>query len=144
MPMLHCFVYNTFIVKFNSLFFSKYLGATLTYGFLHKNFKILCALKNCPLKFWLELHLVWLSLPIQQYLRLRPFHVSRSCLMPSNMWWTGGPGVLRFMGSQRVGHDWATELNWTELNTVLWLSSVGLLVHKENFAANMNETLPCS
>ena len=27
---------------------------------------------------------------------------------------TGRPGVLRFMGSQRVGHDWATELNWTE------------------------------
>ena len=26
-------------------------------------------------------------------------------------WWTGKPGVLRFMGSQRVGHDWATELN---------------------------------
>ena len=31
-------------------------------------------------------------------------------------WWTGRPGVLRFMGSQRVGHDWATVLNWTELN----------------------------
>ena len=27
-------------------------------------------------------------------------------------WWTGKSGVLRFMGSQRVGHDWATELNW--------------------------------
>ena len=27
-------------------------------------------------------------------------------------WWTVRPGVLRFMGSQRVGHDWATELNW--------------------------------
>ena len=27
-------------------------------------------------------------------------------------WWTGRPGVLRFMGSQRVGHDWTTELNW--------------------------------
>ena len=27
-------------------------------------------------------------------------------------WWTRRPGVLRFMGSQRVGHDWATELNW--------------------------------
>ena len=26
-------------------------------------------------------------------------------------WWTGRPGVLRFVGSQRVGHDWATELN---------------------------------
>ena len=25
-------------------------------------------------------------------------------------WWTGRPGVLRFMGSQRVGHNWATEL----------------------------------
>ena len=32
----------------------------------------------------------------------------------SGSWrWTGRPGVLRFMGSQRVGHDWATELNWS-------------------------------
>ena len=31
-------------------------------------------------------------------------------------WWTGRPGMLRFTGSQRVRHDWATELNlnWTE------------------------------
>ena len=29
-------------------------------------------------------------------------------------WWTGRPGVLQLMGSQRVRHDWATELNWTE------------------------------
>ena len=28
-------------------------------------------------------------------------------------WWTGRPGVLRFMGLQRVGHDWAIELNYT-------------------------------
>jgi len=27
-------------------------------------------------------------------------------------WWTGKPGVLQSMGSQRVGHDWANELNW--------------------------------
>ena len=27
-------------------------------------------------------------------------------------WWTGRLGVLWFMGSQRVGHDWGTELNW--------------------------------
>ena len=26
-------------------------------------------------------------------------------------------GVLQFMGSQRVGHDWVTELNWTEHRT---------------------------
>ena len=31
-----------------------------------------------------------------------------------NSWWTGMPGVLRFMGSQRVRHVWVTELNWTE------------------------------
>ena len=29
-------------------------------------------------------------------------------------WWTGRPGVLWFMGSQRIGHDWVTEVNWTE------------------------------
>ena len=29
-------------------------------------------------------------------------------------WWTGRSGVLRFMGSQRVGHDWVTELNWMD------------------------------
>ena len=30
-------------------------------------------------------------------------------------WWTGRSGLLRFMGSQRVGHDWATKLNWTDI-----------------------------
>ena len=29
-------------------------------------------------------------------------------------WWTGRPGMLQFMGSQRVGHNWATELNWND------------------------------
>jgi len=29
-------------------------------------------------------------------------------------WWTGRPGMLRFMWSQRVGDDWETELNWTK------------------------------
>ena len=27
-------------------------------------------------------------------------------------WWTGKPGMLQSMGSQSVGPDWATELNW--------------------------------
>ena len=41
-------------------------------------------------------------------------------------WWTGRPGALQSMGSQRVGHDWVTELNWTEprynhaFNIVRW------------------------
>ena len=30
-------------------------------------------------------------------------------------WWTGRPGMLQFMGSQRLGHDWVTEMNRTEL-----------------------------
>ena len=29
-------------------------------------------------------------------------------------WWTGKPGLLQSMGSHRVGHDWMTELNWTD------------------------------
>ena len=50
----------------------------------------------------------------------------------SGSWqWTGRPGVLQSMGSQRVGHDWATELHWTfsigffELGSTLfiWLPS---------------------
>ena len=41
-------------------------------------------------------------------------------------WWTGRPGMLWFMGLQRVGHDWATGLNWTDsvmsamTSTTLW------------------------
>ena len=34
-------------------------------------------------------------------------------------WWTGRPGMLQFMGSQRVGHDWANKLNWTEASLSL-------------------------
>ena len=42
-------------------------------------------------------------------------------------WWTGRAGVLQFMGSQRVGHDWATELKWLNWNKILltiWLKCV--------------------
>ena len=37
-------------------------------------------------------------------------------------WWTGTPGILWFMGLQRGGHDWATQLNWTHI----YLSMTGL------------------
>ena len=36
-------------------------------------------------------------------------------------WWTGRPSMLRFMGSQRVRHDWATELNW---GTSIWIQKI--------------------
>ena len=29
-------------------------------------------------------------------------------------WWTGKPGMLWFMGSQRIRHNWDSELNWTD------------------------------
>ena len=47
---------------------------------------------------------------------------------PGSWWWTGRPGVLWFMGSQKVGHDWVTELNWTELKVNKKLISA---THKE-------------
>ena len=34
------------------------------------------------------------------------------CVNSGSWWWTERPGVLRFMGSQIVWHDLATELNW--------------------------------
>ena len=46
-------------------------------------------------------------------------------------WWTGRPGVLWFMGSQRVKHDSATELNWgppvggRQAAKVPWCSPLG-------------------
>ena len=48
----------------------------------------------------------------------------------SGCWgWTGRPGMLRFMGSRRVGHDWATELNWRGSRVPEWAKynkSVGI------------------
>ena len=37
-------------------------------------------------------------------------------------WWTERPGMLWSMGSQRVGHDWATELYWTEWYTCEYIN----------------------
>ena len=36
---------------------------------------------------------------------------NEACHLYIGSWWTGRPGVLRFMGLQRVRHDWVTELN---------------------------------
>ena len=49
-------------------------------------------------------------------------------------WWTGKPGVLQSMGSQRVGHDWVTELNWTGRENIgHWPSQVGLLRERNQY-----------
>ena len=46
-------------------------------------------------------------------------------------WWTGRPGVLQFMGSQRVRHDWETKLNWTEYSPLMWFQGERLLTECE-------------
>ena len=43
-------------------------------------------------------------------------------------WWTGRPGVLQSMGSQRVWQDWETELNWTEYHACMLSVQSWLLV----------------
>ena len=44
-------------------------------------------------------------------------------------WWTGRPGVLQFMGSQGVRHDWATELNWNnwKYKTCNWIGRINII-----------------
>ena len=49
-------------------------------------------------------------------------------------WWTGKPVVLQSMGSQRVGHDWVTKLNW------LKDAETSLVIGALTFAS---WTLPC-
>ena len=52
-------------------------------------------------------------------------------------WWTGRPGVLQSMGSQRVRHNWATELNSTHINKMTG-RSVLRVITRENFTINTN------
>ena len=50
-------------------------------------------------------------------------------LNSGSWWWTGRPSVLQFMGSQRIGHDWATELNWNDT-----IMETGLATHSSILA----------
>ena len=53
-------------------------------------------------------------------------------------WWTGRPGVLQFMGSQRVQHNWATELNWRPkifAEETEWIQNLKLSFEKGNRTA---------
>ena len=51
-------------------------------------------------------------------------HGLQHARLPS-WWWTRKPGVLQSMGSQKVGHNWVTELNWTSF----WYSSSACSCH---------------
>ena len=60
------------------------------------------------------------------------------CVNSGRWWWIGRPGVLQFMGSQRVGHDWATELNWTELQLLT------LNIHWKEFRVEIRNEALCA
>ena len=53
-------------------------------------------------------------------------------------WWTGRPGVLRFMGSQRVGHDWATELRVIKHSQGPLVLSQGLQIIFEPYPVSLS------
>ena len=46
-------------------------------------------------------------------------------------WWTGRPGVLQFMGLQRVGHNWVTDLIWSDVinRPLCYLSCINATSH---------------
>ena len=95
-----------------------------------------CSLEGLMLKLKLQCfgHLMWRADSFEKTLMLRKIEGRRRSrwqmmrwldgitdsmtwvwVNSGSWWWTGRPGVLRFSGSQRVRHDWATELNWTEI-----------------------------
>ena len=48
--------------------------------------------------------------------------------------WTGRPGLLQFMGSQRVGHDWATDLNRTDNSSIfIFLRNLYILLRRRQW-----------
>ena len=61
-------------------------------------------------------------------------------------WWTGRPGLLLFMGSQRVGHNWVTELNWTELCYLLVILAISQIFSSLLYLLwlLLNQTWVCS
>ena len=60
-------------------------------------------------------------------------------------WWTGRSGMLQWMGSQRVGHHQATELNWTEMKQTkeLYPENYKTLIKEIKDNINRWRDIPC-
>ena len=59
----------------------------------------------------------------------------------SSWWWSGRPGVLQLMGSQRVGQDWVIELNWIQSLSEYVISSILSYLCKEDVNLKMGLVL---
>ena len=57
----------------------------------------------------------------------------------TSWWWTAKPGMLQFMGSQRVGHDWATELNRTSSKKQVSFNFMAAVIICSDFGAQENK-----
>ena len=88
-----------------------------------------CSLEGLMLKLQLQYfgHLMWRTDSLEKTLMLGKIEGRRrrgwqrmrwldgiTDSMDMSWWWTGRPGVLQSMGSQRVRPNWATELNWAD------------------------------
>ena len=60
----------------------------------------------------------------------------------SGWWWTGKPGVLQSMSSQRVVHDWVTKLNWCQnrKSSELFLEDQKFVVFLDYFSRVVDNT----
>ena len=52
-------------------------------------------------------------------------------------WWTGRPGFLRFTGSQKLRHDWATELNWKRSTCSIYHSGLEKYIYILSIARHL-------
>ena len=67
------------------------------------------------LRKWLDYQMETSSTHLDVYIWNSPTWWMWVWASSGSWWWTGKPGMLQSMGSQRARHDWVTELNWTEL-----------------------------
>ena len=54
-----------------------------------------------------------------------PTHWTCIWVNSRSWWWTGRPGLLQSMGSQRVRHSWATKLNWSKISSKIFRKEAG-------------------
>ena len=101
-------------------------------------------LSSSVVPFWVVKHLIFSSIWMEmitsftvflKFSETSPTLWTWVGISSGSWWWTGKPGVLQFMGSQRVRHNWVIELNWTEYKCVHHYDDVNM---KYQFSAQYN------